>query len=347
MDYDVVIATRNRLEALRISIPLILNQNRAPRKLIIVDASDDHEGIRQTVTKIVSDSPVTVKILESAQRNSALQRNIGLEHVESPVVMFPDDDSFWWPDVAEKIMRIYEQDMSNDIGGVCAVRTDELPSEISMKEEVTYDMRLSDRILRKVSKLRVIIDNYICPNPMYVHGRSRWPDLTIPKWLPNVSATIIEYMNGLCMTFRSEIFKRYGYDNDLGAYVGWAANEDVGASFAVMQEKVLVCVPDARVCHHKFPTRRGNGFELGFINHFNRAYVICRYSAPGSPARRSLKRFGYYKALQYCFGLKNGFGRDRLRGHLQALRSMKLLLKSSTEDLRDCYLEQCQKVLAK
>ena len=346
MDYDVVIATRNRPEALQISIPLILNQTLAPRKLIIVDASDDHEEIRQTVTNTVSDSPVTLEILESVQRNSALQRNIGLEHVESPVVMFPDDDSFWWPDVAEKIMRIYEQDMSNDIGGVCAVRTDELPSEISITEKVTYDMRLSDRILRKVSKLRVIVDNYICPNPMYVHGRSRWRYLAIPKWLPNVNATIIEYMNGLCMTFRSEIFKRYSYDADLGAYVGWAANEDVGASFAVMQEKVLVCAPDARVCHHKFPTRRGNGYELGFINQFNRAYVICCYSPPGSQARKALKRFGYYKTLQYLFGLKNGFGRDRLRGHLQAMRSMKALLDSPTEDLRNRYLEQCRNVLA-
>jgi len=347
MDHDIVIATRNRPEALRISIPLILSQSRAPRNLIIVDASDNHKEIRQTVTKTVSDLPVTLKILESVQRNSALQRNIGLDEVESPVVMFPDDDSFWWPGVAEAIMRIYERDECGEIGGVCATRAKTPPPAFGLVGDNKYEMKLSDRLLKRISGLRHHLDDRFCPNPMYVHGRSRWNELKIPKWLSEENSAVTEYMNGLCMSFRTNLFRSHGFDPDLGTFVGWAANEDVAASFAVMQEHPLVCAFDAKVCHYKFPGPRGSGFELGFINHFNRAYVICRYSPLGSAARRALKRFGCYKALQYLLGIKNRFGRDKVRGHLQALRSMKVLLKSPPECLRDLYLEQCQKVLAK
>ena len=57
MTYDVVIATRNRPEALRLSIPLILKQGRPPTKLIIVDASDDHQLIRKTIKEVTGAWP--------------------------------------------------------------------------------------------------------------------------------------------------------------------------------------------------------------------------------------------------------------------------------------------------
>jgi len=344
MNYAVVIATRNRPEALKLSIPLIINQNRKPDKLIIVDSSDNHKNIEKTVLEAVGNNNINLEILQS-KANLPHQRNVGLEHVESPVVIFPDDDSLWWMGVGEAIMRIYERDKNCEIGGVCASWETEPPPEARVVGSKRYRMKLSDRIKQKIGELRHRFDDFVCPNPMYVHGRRRWRGLSIPQWLEDENAVIIEYMNGLCMTFRTELVRKYGFDGDLGLYTGWAPNEDIAASFAVMQERPLVRACCARVCHYTFPSLRGRGFKIGFTNQFNRAYVLCRYSPSGSSARKALRRFAFYKMLQYTLEMHSKFGRERLRGHIRAMFLMKKLLNTPLEDLRKCYLEICQKVL--
>lgn len=345
MDYDVVIATRNRPEALKVSIPLILGQSPAPARLIIVDASDDYEPVHRLVTELLADSPVRLEIIQS-EPNSAQQRNIGLEQVESPVVFFPDDDSLWWPGVAEGILRVYERDKASVIGGVCAGKSKSPPPQVRLDKNSESKMLLADRFRQRVSRFRGILNRRIGSDPMYILGRSFWDGRDIPEWLSDENASLTEYMAGCRMSFRTDaIRKTGGFDVDLGSHISWAAYEDAAASLAVMQEHILVTARNARVCHYKFPSRRGSGLELGFINHFNRAYIICRYSPPGSLARKALKRFGYYKGLQYLLGVKNGFGRDRLRGHLKALRAAKVLLDSPPESLRERYLDQCQEFL--
>jgi hypothetical protein len=52
MQYDCVIATKNRVGALRMSIPLILKQDVLPERLIVIDASDDHDSVRTEVREI-------------------------------------------------------------------------------------------------------------------------------------------------------------------------------------------------------------------------------------------------------------------------------------------------------
>jgi hypothetical protein len=52
MQYDCVIATKNRVSALRMSIPLILKQDVLPGRLIVIDASDDHDSVRNEVLEI-------------------------------------------------------------------------------------------------------------------------------------------------------------------------------------------------------------------------------------------------------------------------------------------------------
>lgn len=344
MDYDVVVATLNRLESLMLSIPLIIGQSRKPRRMIIVDASDEHEKVCEFVKKVAGKTHVDMEIVHS-KPNLPHQRNIGLKYVESPVVMFPDDDSLWWPGVAEAIMRIYEQDTNDDIGGVCGRETNQPPPDMDIAAGNMYRMRISDRIRQKIGTFRHKFDYRFCPDPLLIHGRSRWDVRPFPDWLSNIDAALVELMGGFRMSFRTELIRKYGFDEDLGAYVGWAAYEDADASFKVLQEKLLVGAHDAHVYHYKAPNKRANGFELGFIHLFNRGYIICRHSPPGSRARVMLKRFAFYKLSQYLLDFGSEFGRERIRGALTAIKKMKYLLDAPPELLRQRYLESCQEVL--
>jgi glycosyltransferase involved in cell wall biosynthesis len=344
MDYDVVIATRNRIEALKLSIPLILRQSRKPNQLIIVDSSEDYEVVRKTVTHAAADFSDTIKILHT-KPNSAHQRNFGLEYVKAPVVMFPDDDSLWWPGVAEAVMRIYERDKNNDIGAVCGRETTVPPPSVHLDDGKIYKMTLTDCIRQKIGGLRHKFDDRFCPDPLWIHGRSQWNVQPFPKWLHNIDSARVEFMGGFRMSFRTELIRKYGFDEDLGTYVGYAAYEDADASFKVLQEKIIVGAHDAHVYHYKAPNKRAKGFELGFILLFNRAYIICCYSPPGSLTRLMLKRFALYKMSQYMLGIGTKFGRERIRGTLTALKSLDELLNCAADNLREKYLEICAKAL--
>lgn len=345
MEYEVVIATCNRPNVLKVSIPLILMQDRPPLRLIIVDASDNHDEVRRAIANSIVGFSVDVKILRS-HPNNALQRNIGIEHVSSPVVMFPDDDSLWWPGVAQGIMRIYERDKNGDIGGVCARPTKHPPPGIDLAENVGHKMRISDRVRQQIERVRHNFDNRFCPDPHWVHGKSRWNVRPMPDWLSNENAKLVEYMGGFRMSFRTEVLRQFGgFDEDLGRYVGWAACEDADASFKVLQKYLIVGAHNAKVFHYKSPNRRAGGFELGFITLFNRAYVISRYAPKGSVARSALKRFSIYKVMLYMLGTHTQFGRDRVRGCLLALRFINELLNTHSDCLRDRYLEFCKKAL--
>ncbi len=77
LEYAIVIATRNRPAALRLSIPRMLSQSRPPSQLIVVDSSDDHAASIEAVKDGVGNHPVELNIRHTVPSSSA-QRNLGL-----------------------------------------------------------------------------------------------------------------------------------------------------------------------------------------------------------------------------------------------------------------------------
>ena len=71
LGFDVVIATRNRAEALALSIPLILAQSRQPERLIVIDSSDDHAPVKAAVAQAAEGWPGTVIVEHSAPGSAA------------------------------------------------------------------------------------------------------------------------------------------------------------------------------------------------------------------------------------------------------------------------------------
>jgi glycosyltransferase involved in cell wall biosynthesis len=329
---------------LGLSIPLILGQFRKPEQLIIVDASDDHEHVKRVVVEVAGDTSVELKIVYT-KVNLSHQRNVGLEYVKSPVVMFPDDDSLWWPGFAEAIMHIYERDINGDIGGVCGRETIQPPPDVNIAVGNVYKMTISDRIRQKIGKLRHKFDYRFCPDPLWLYGRSRWNVHPLPKWFEEEDIALVEMMTGFRMTFRTEIIRECGFDEDFCIHTGYSAYGDIMPSFHVLQTRLLVGAHRALVYHYRYPGERTSGFKFGFFTQLNRAYLVCRYSPPGSAARKALKRFAIYKAMQYALGVHSKYERDRVRGVLMALRFMGELLKAPPNQLRECYLESCQKAM--
>ena len=335
LDYDIVIATRNRAAALALSVPLMVRQSRPPRTLIVVDSSDDTAPSREAVEAAAGASGVPCEFIVS-EPGTAIQRNLGLKRVEAPVVMFPDDDSIWFDGVGEAVMRVYERDTDGLIGAVCGAASPEPPPGLLETATTAYRMNLLDRVRERVASQRAKVEQRLFPDPFGIHGRARWSVLPAPDWLDEENCVRVEWMTGFRMSFRTEVIRSLGFDEALGRY---ALFEDTDASFSVMERRLVVGARGAKIYHYRAPGARGDGLAMGALQVLNRAYVVCKHAAPGSAARRRIKRYGRYKLVQYFTGGRSGYGHDRVIGARRALAHLDLITDASADRLREVYLK--------
>jgi GT2 family glycosyltransferase len=339
LTFDVVIATRNRPEALALSIPLILGQSRQPEKLIVIDSSDDHAPVADIVARTTAGWDGEV-IVEHTARGSALQRNLGLRHVTADVVIFPDDDSLFHPGTSQAIMAVYERDTEGVIAGVCAAP--DLTPPLGVPLENSYKMtathardartrRLRNRLEKRLSYLK----------PAIYLGQILGARHPLPDWVGTFEFPMVEYMTGFRMSFRTDRIRAVGFDATLQ---GYALDEDVEASLAVARDGLLVGARHARIYHHKFPGGRPDPYRIGAIAVLNRAYVISKHIADGClsetearAARVRLRAFMTLKLVVSTLTAHRAAGRQRLRGAWAARREGLKLMEVPREALSEAY----------
>jgi hypothetical protein len=335
--YTAVIATRNRPEALALSLPLLLAQSRAPAKVLVVDSSDPApaETNAATVGSCAAAAGCPVEYMTSMP-GAAIQRNIGLAQVETDVVFYPDDDSFVYPGALAAMMRIYDLDTEGRVGGVCSAEA-KIPPPGVFENHDTYSMRLSDQTRAKIAPLRYWLEDRLFPDPFArVAERLYARQDPAPTWLRTENAITVPSMTGFRMSFRVEAIRRRGFCEELGQY---ALYEDTDAGFGILDRQILVGARNAQIYHHKFPGRRANGRAMGAMQILNRAYVVARSGERDAEIRSAMRRFSLYKITQYALALPGGgtFARERLAGARAAHRIAPKLFVTSPGSLAAAY----------
>lgn len=338
--FTTVIATRNRPDALALSLPLHLTQTCLPEAIIIVDSSDDPSPNQRLVQDLASQTSVALKHLLSPP-GITVQRNIGLDQVSSDIVFFPDDDSLVHPLALEGMMRVYSRDEEGIIGGVCSAEANLPPHGVL--ERAAYKMRKSDHLKARIARQRFALEQRFFPDPFHRVAAGFYRGLPpAPQWLAEENAITVPWMTGFRMSFRTEIIRRSGFAEDLGRY---SLFEDTDAGFSILKSHLLIGARNAHIYHYKVPMRRANGRAMGVMQILNRAYVIARSelwkSSPDSrkAIRRDLHRFTAYKIAQYAAATQSRFGRDRLLGAYDAARSISALLSAPIDCVNKSYKE--------
>jgi glycosyltransferase involved in cell wall biosynthesis len=342
MSYDCVIGTRNRLNALRMSVPLILKQDTLPGRLIIADASDDHESVRNEVHEISKQFHFNNTIvIKSDAPNSARQRNIGLQFVEAPVVMFPDDDSMWYQGFASQVLRIYESDVRRQVGGVSGVGVLAPPPEL---EQPAYGKSGFASAKGALQPYRNHIENRFFPHPFGLIAAATWAgDIDV---VDGINSRRIPHITGFRMSFRTDAIREVGFDEILGYGVGYAYHEDLDASLRLERlGYALVSAEGAKVCHYAFPGRRAGGYNYGFSAIANCAYV-CRKTIGGdTQIYPFLERYLKYKLSLYASRAYSSHGREVLQGAFVAWRHRSRLLDADEGGVRDAYKALCDQYI--
>jgi glycosyltransferase involved in cell wall biosynthesis len=336
--YDVVIATRNRIDALGLSLPLLLAQTRPPEKVVIVDSSDDPAPIRELVARIAGATPIPVHFI-GGERGLTRQRNLGLQHVDADVVMFPDDDSLLPSETMARIMAVYECDVEGVVGGVCGNETADPPVDLGA---VAYRKSLLDRIKTLVGRSRVAVERRIAPDIRELAGRRLWRDHTPPRWMPEVEAVPVEHMTGFRMSFRTAAIKPVGFDETLALY---GLFEDTEASLHVLRNWQLLAADTGWIYHHRDPGRREGGRRYGVTQILNCAYVVAKHVPMDAAFARAMRRAFRYRLFLYTLGARSAFGRERLAGAWAAYRLYPALLQAPSDALPDLYRTLCARAL--
>lgn len=315
------------------SVPAMVAQGVPPSQLIVVDSSDNHEPSRSVVQEALRSFSGRVDILHTP-KGLTLQRNAGLKIVQHPIVFFPDDDSIWYPDVAEVKLSIYQRDSGGMISAVCGAESKISPVQLPKANSGAYKMRRSDRFKQILGHRRYQLENLIAPDPARLAGRNFIQKQPSPPWLADLNAVPVEWMTGFRMSFRTNAIRQVGFDENFRAY---SLFEDIDASFAVWRSGVVVGARNARIFHFKSPERRDNGYRLGAEQILNKAYILAKHTPIGSLARGKMYRFARFKCFLYSLDLRDGFSRDRLRGAKQATGAIDEILSANPSEALVAY----------
>src|SRR4051812_28359353 len=99
----VVIATRNRADALCRTLQRLTALPDRPAAVVVVDnASDDGTAA------VVADRFPSVRVLRRPRNEGAVARNHGVAAAPTPYVAFSDDDSWWAPGALSRAQTVLQ-----------------------------------------------------------------------------------------------------------------------------------------------------------------------------------------------------------------------------------------------
>jgi len=108
---SVVMPTKNRPQFLVDAVRTLLDQTAPPDELVIVDQSDDDEGVRRVAALVAGvrapRRPQLVHVLDRAINGAAAARNAGFDRATGDIVVCCDDDVLAEPTVIERLLAHY------------------------------------------------------------------------------------------------------------------------------------------------------------------------------------------------------------------------------------------------
>lgn len=335
-EISVVIATRNRVRALEMSLPLILAQSLPPKEVIIVDSSDDPGSVSNLVADLSSRTEIPL-IYVSSDPGLTKQRNIGLDRVTAPIVIFPDDDSLLYETCLEEVVRVYEADEDKALVGVTveAAQTSPLSSPRVDLPTTGYKRKSSGWIMNRLGRFYIWIERRLAPIPYTYLRADILRGRSLPEPVSRLGCRPVVTQEGFRMSFRTEALRTAPFNEHL---TGYSLGEDRDVCYGLSHAGMFACLRNPLIYHHEFPGARVDGYRGGVMQIVNLAYIVARHTEPGVKARKAFFPWIRLLILQTLLRTGSAYQRDRLRGVLAARRLLRQLLEAPKEEADAAYL---------
>lgn len=232
--YSAVIPTKDRREDADAAVDVLLDQIRLPERIVVVDASARGYRLSDAVVARSARLDVDLVVVESDPSTSA-QRNLGARRVETPVVLFLDDDVRIPADYADVLLERWETAGLAAYGGMAGT-----PAVVPRQGRV-------GRAVRRATMLNFVDP---CAERMTIRrsGMVRYvPAPRRPVEVPALGAGATAY--------RTELALAHPFDE---RFSGYAPGEDLEMAFRVGAVAPLLQTPEVRWTHLWHPRERAS-----------------------------------------------------------------------------------------
>jgi GT2 family glycosyltransferase len=339
LNWSMIICTLNRLPLLQEALQTVVWQTRPPRQIIVVDSSADWEHCRDAVLNSIAKAHPQFEwiYVGSAQRSLTFQRNIGLTHCTSDIAFLFDDDTFAFPDCAERILEVYERDPAGRLGGVAAMLS---PLHPASKQQESWADAMPESTAgptRRFSWARDFLQSwwdqkhlFIPYDGSYYHRPCEWLGMG-----RDVAPELL--FHGCRMTFRTEAIRAAGGFSEL--LTRQCFGEDIDASYRVSRKRELV-VADKALVHHLLTPRARAGVSTQTTLVLMNAVVLYWVHGRAEGSRKgAVLRFLLARLAAELLRdlLKPWRGLPHVRGILRAMRRLPPLARLSPAELQQRY----------
>jgi glycosyltransferase involved in cell wall biosynthesis len=341
--YSLVIATYNRADTLLTCLRLATEQTRPPNEIVIIDASDDWYHTRQRALDEVAPRLPGTRILyqQASVRSSATQRNEAITLATTDVLFMIDDDSFMYPECAERIMAVYDADRDEHVVGVGAMESAASPLSPQAPADGEHTAQgqpsLKDKIRWKIESL-VMVERLLLPYD------ADYPDHPVPSEILHLDVAATRYLNGMRMTWRAGPARKVLFDETLLKY---AAAEDMDFSYRISRFGVIVNALNARLFHAQDPSARLTQHTRALLGMTNLAYL---YRRNGHAPNQLLLRYTGRVLTRIAVDLARDLSRGRatmpyVRADLRTLSVIREMARVEKDRLTDWYGKLQERIL--
>jgi glycosyltransferase involved in cell wall biosynthesis len=232
--YSAVIPTKDRPEAVGEAVRILLAQSRLPVRIVVVDASARPYELPEELESHARRLAVEVMVVASRPSTSA-QRNLGAREVETPVVLFLDDDVRLPADYAETLLARWEAGGLEALGGVAGT-----PAVVPRQGPVS-------RALRRLTML-----NYVDPSGEAMTLRRSGNVRYVPE--PR-RAVRVPALGAGATAYRTDLVRAHPFDE---RFDGYAPGEDLEMAFRLGKAAPLLQTPEVRWTHLWDPRERAS-----------------------------------------------------------------------------------------
>lgn|GEM_PF-409493 len=217
--YSAVIPTRDRPQSVDRALRLLCRQLERPVAIVVVDASEPPLELDPATAQLVERAGIALRVVGSTP-STARQRNLGADLVETPLVLFLDDDVVIDDDYVAGLIRCWRRLGPDAIGGITGLprsaASSWLDRRILRPLRILFMLHVVDRdrertVIRRSGKVR--------------YGVAPSGEVVVPA-----------IASGAAL-YRTEIVRRHRFDD---RFEGYVLGEDLDFSVRVSQEAPLV-----------------------------------------------------------------------------------------------------------
>lgn len=255
---SVIIPTKDRPRDLIRCLDSITVQTLLPNQVIVVDAGSSDVGQADVLKRFKL--RFSNLIYMRTEAGLTRQRNVGVKISKGDVVFFFDDDVVIEKDYIEQIVREFEEDEKESVGGI-------MGRIINHRREKPRNPNIKRPYIRFLFFMPMNGDGRfrLAGFPTYIHG---FPD-----------KIDIQFLSGCCSAYRRKVLNEFKFDEHL---VGYCYMEDVDFSCRVSRKYRNVYLPSARLVH--YPSSQSRTSEMKkkemLIKNY---YYLFRKNFPQTP----------------------------------------------------------------